>query len=70
MPIVSNPFKTFGNIQLKDAFDEAGNAIQEVIKRGMPSVVPRFDCRAEPKRPDYDIVIPEKFKKLKDGIII
>lgn len=55
---LENPFKTFGNIQIKDAFDEAGNPIKEFFKKGVPSLVPGFDARVEPPAPDVFVIIP------------
>ena len=42
-----NPFKTFGNKFIKDTFDKFGNPTQEILKKGVPCVVPRVDARAE-----------------------
>jgi len=56
---LENPFKTFGNFQLKDSFDALGNPIQELIKKGVPSLVPGFDSRVEPTPPDIEAIKPK-----------
>lgn len=56
---LENPFKTFGNFQLKDSFDALGNPIQELIKKGVPSKVPGFDSRVEPTPPDIEAIKPK-----------
>ena len=56
---LENPFKTFGNFQLKDSFDALGNPIQELIKKGVPSIVPGFDSRVEPIAPDIEALKPK-----------
>tara|TARA_R100000008_G_scaffold86661_2_gene80713 strand:+ start:3377 stop:4579 length:1203 start_codon:yes stop_codon:yes gene_type:complete len=55
---LENPFKTFGNINIKDAFDSDGSPIKEIVKKGVPSIVPRFDSKAEVPPPTIDITFP------------
>jgi len=53
-----NPFKTFGNINIKETFDSLGNPVKEIIKKGVPSIVPRFDSKAEAAPPIINITFP------------
>ena len=55
---LENPFKTFGNINIKDAFDSDGSPIKEIVKKGIPSIVPRFDSKAEAAPPTINITFP------------
>ena len=53
-----NPFKTFGNKFIKDTFDKFGNPTQEILKKGVPCVVPRVDARAEEARLPWKMDVP------------
>ena len=66
-----NPFKTFGNKFIKDTFDKFGNPTQEILKKGVPCVIPRVDARAEVSRPPWrpptpSNTIPTKLPKIFD----
>ena len=53
-----NPFKTFGNKFIKDTFDKFGNPTQEILKKGVPCVVPRVDARPEEARLPWKMDVP------------
>ena len=55
---LENPFKTFGNINIKDSFDSEGNPVKEIVKKGVPSIVPRFDSKAEAAPPTINVTFP------------
>ena len=44
---LANPFKNLGNKQIKQGFDELGNAIQIVINSGGPAIIAQSAARAQ-----------------------
>tara|TARA_R110001606_G_scaffold381437_1_gene542643 strand:- start:541 stop:1170 length:630 start_codon:yes stop_codon:yes gene_type:complete len=44
---LANPFKNLGNKQIKEGFDELGNAIQIVINSGAPAKIAQSAARAQ-----------------------